>query len=91
MKYAVLQYSETKDNPNGSFTTAKEGYADNLDGAKQAFHSHCNALYGDAKLVNAVVKLVDENLDTVDQKYVEVINKEMEKQNDVELPTGDNE
>ena len=78
MKYAVLQYSETKDYPNGAFTTAKEGYADNLDGAKQAFHAHCNALYGDAKLVNAVVKLVDENLDLVEAKYIEVINHDAE-------------
>lgn len=77
MKYAVLQYSETKDNPNGAFTTAKEGFADNLDGAKQAFHAHCNDLYADKNLKHAVVKLVDENLDIVEAKYVEVINHEV--------------
>ena len=77
MKYAVLQYSETKDNPNGAFTTAKEGYVDNLDGAKQAFHAHCNDLYADKNLKHALVKLVDENLDVVEAKYVEVIEHEI--------------
>lgn len=72
MKYAVLQYSD------GNFTVPKEGYADNPDGAKQAFYSQCNALYGDKNLKHAVVKLVDENLDVVEAKYIEVIKHEAE-------------
>lgn len=70
MKYAVIQFSD------GSFTVPAEGYTDK-EKAIQAYHAHCNALFGDKNLKHCTVKLMDENLDVVEQKYIEVINREV--------------
>ena len=62
--YAVIQQV------NGAFTVKFEG--SNLDSLKYNFHSWCASLWNDSGAVNAVVKLVDGNLDVVDG-YVEFI------------------
>lgn len=64
-KYAVIQQV------NGAFTVKFEG-AD-LNSLKVNYHQWVAALWNDAGAVEAVVKIVDGNLDTVDG-YVEFIS-----------------
>ena len=64
-KYAVIQQV------NGAFTVKFEG-AD-LNGLKVNYHQWVAALWNDTGAVEAVVKIVDGNLDTVDG-YVEFIS-----------------
>ena len=61
MEYAVIKVV------NGNFAVSTE-HGDNLQGAIIAFHSLCAALWNDSAAVEAVVKVVDTNLDTVDGK-----------------------
>lgn len=56
--YAVIQQI------NGSYAVKYEGA--NLDSLKYNYHSWCAALWNDTAEVDAVVKIVDGNLDTVD-------------------------
>ena len=66
MKYAVIKCV------NGNFAIATE-HGENKEGGIIAFHNLASALWNDNSEVNATVKLVDENLDTVDG-YVEYIS-----------------
>lgn len=74
MNYAVLQA-----NAGSSFLVAKEPGSD-LDKAKLQYHQLAAALINDTSKVDAMIKLVDENLDTVDQTYQERITHEAKTQ-----------
>ncbi len=65
MKYAVIQCS------NGSFSVASE-WGDNRQGAITAWHDRCKVLWNASDVVSATVKVVDSNLETV-ENYVEHI------------------
>ena len=67
MNYAVLQA-----NAGSSFLVVKEPGSD-LEKAKFQYHQLAAALINDPGKVDATIKLVDENLDTVDEKYCERI------------------
>ena len=67
MNYAVLQA-----NAGSSFLVAKEPGSD-LERAKLQYHQLAAALINDSGKVDAMIKLVDENLDTVDAIYCERI------------------
>ena len=56
--YAVIQQS------NGAFLVKFEGA--NLNSMKYNYHNLCAQLWNDSEAIDAVVKLVDGNLDTVD-------------------------
>ena len=60
MKYAVVTVVD------GNFLIRSEW--SNKGSAIKAFHSLCAALYGDSGFSKAMVKVLDENLDTVDGK-----------------------
>jgi hypothetical protein len=74
MNYAVLQA-----NAGGSFLVAKEPGAD-LDKAKIQYHQLASALLNDSGKVDALIKLVDENLDVVGTTYQERITHEAKTQ-----------
>lgn len=65
MKYAVVTVVD------GNFLIRSEW--SNKNSAIQAFHSLCAALIGDIGFTHAMVKVLDENLDTVNGKieYIE--------------------
>ena len=60
MKYAVITVVD------GNFLIRSEW--GNKESAIQSFHSLCAALIGDTGFSTAMVKVLDENLDTVDGK-----------------------
>lgn len=66
MKYAVIQVV------NGNFTVSSE-HGENKQGGIVAFHNLSAALWNASEEVEAVVKLVDNNLDVVDE-YEEFIS-----------------
>lgn len=70
MGYAVLQATITGD--TASFAVVSE-HGSNKNAAITKFHQLAAALWNDAGAVNAVIKIVDEHLDTVDGK-VEFVN-----------------
>ncbi|MBP5595040.1 MAG: hypothetical protein J6Y02_06635 [Pseudobutyrivibrio sp.] len=72
MNYAILQA-----NRNSSFLVAKEPGAD-LEKAKLQYHQLAAALINDTGKVDALIMLVDENLNPVDGKYQERIEHEAE-------------
>ena len=59
MRYAVIQQS------NGNFLVVAET-GENKESAFVNFHSTCAALWNDPAEIDAVVKIVDSNLDTVE-------------------------
>ena len=59
MNYAVIKVV------NGNYEVASE-HGDNLIGAKTSWCTLCASLWNANEEVNAVVELVDENLDAVD-------------------------
>ena len=61
MKYAIVKVI------NGNYFVHAEGLTD-LKAAKVSFHGLCQTLWNADDVVTACVKLVDENLDTVDGK-----------------------
>ena len=69
MKYAVIAVT------NGNFNVHAEGFTDNPDAAKVSYHDYCKALWNDAETTKATVAIVDENLDVLEEKYKEEINK----------------
>lgn len=81
MKYALINVV------NGNFSVLSE-HGENLQAAKIAFHNRCSALWGDAPTLSAEVKIVDENLDTV-EGYREYIYHEpqIQQSNEVVIPT----
>lgn len=76
MKYAIVTVVD------GNFLIRSEW--SNKNSAIQAFHSLCSALIGDIGFTHAMVKVLDENLDTVDGK-MEYITHEV-----VEIPVEEN-
>jgi len=74
MNYAVLQA-----NAGSSFLVAKEPGAD-INTAKLQYHQLAAALLNDSGKVDATIKLVDENLDVVEQTYQERITHEAKAQ-----------
>jgi len=67
MKLFVVQ------NANGNMTIVSE-WANNPNGARQAFHNQCKNLWADKDTTKATVKILDEQLDTY-EGYVEHIIK----------------
>lgn len=59
MKYAVVKVV------NGSFAISTE-HGDNLKAAKIAFHNLCAALENESSVESAEVRIMDENLDCVE-------------------------
>lgn len=70
MKYAVVTVVD------GNFLVRSEW--ENKDSAIQAFHSLCVDLIGDTGFSAAMVKVLDENLDTVDGKMEYITHELME-------------
>ena len=67
MKYAIIKVI------NGNYFIHAEGITD-LASAKTQFHGLCQTLWNASDVTTATVKIVDEQLDTVDG-YKEIINK----------------
>ena len=67
MKYAVVTVVD------GNFLIRSEW--SNKNSAIQAFHSLCAALIGDIGFTHAMVKVLDENLDTVDGKIEYIVHE----------------
>lgn len=65
MKYAVVATS------NGNFSIHSE-HGTNLTAAIMEWHNYCRALWNEASVVTAEVKIMDENLDRV-EGYAEFI------------------
>lgn len=61
MRYAII------DVVNGTFNVRTE-HGENKQAALVAFHDRCKVLWNAPDVITAMVKLVDENLDTVDGK-----------------------
>lgn len=61
MKYAVVKVV------NGNFAISTE-HGENLKAAKVAFHQLCGALENADDVITAEVKIMDENLDCVEDK-----------------------
>lgn len=67
-KYDVVQ------KVNGNLVV-KSTWVDNKNGAKQAFHDVCKALYADKDTTSGVVAILDDNLDVL-EGHKEFIVKE---------------
>ena len=67
MKYAVITVVD------GNFLVRSEW--GNKDSAIQAFHNLCATLIGDTGFTRAMVKVLDENLDTVNGKTEYIIHE----------------
>lgn len=57
---------------NGNLTIVST-WADNKNGAKQAFHERCKLLYSDPDTTTGIVAILDDNLDVVDgmKEYID--------------------
>lgn len=66
MKYAVLKVTD------GNYNVHQEGFT-NVNSAKISFHQLCAALWNEPSVIKAEVKIVDENLDCVED-YKEFIS-----------------
>ena len=66
MKYAIIKCT------NGNYAVHAEGITE-LNNAKAAFHGLCQALWAAPDVITGAVRIVDENLDTV-QGYSEFIS-----------------
>lgn len=67
MKYAIIRCTDTNFAVHGEYPT--------LEAAKVAWHQYSAALWNDPGTTRAMVKIVDEQLDNV-ENYREFINKE---------------
>lgn len=67
-------------NVEGNITNVST-WVDNITGAKKAYHDRCGLLWGEKDVTNAVVILVDENMDTVDgcKEYIKKEATETER------------
>lgn len=72
MKYAIIKVV------NGNYSIDAEGITD-INSAKVTFHGLCQSLWNAPDVLTACVKIIDENLDTVED-YKEFIshNNEVE-------------
>ena len=68
MKYAIIKVI------NGNYFVHSEGIT-NVASAKVQFHGLCQTLWNASDVITAKVKIVDENLDTV-EGYQEFIHHE---------------
>lgn len=75
MKYAIIRCTDTNFAVHGEYPT--------IEAAKIAFHQFSAALWNDPGTTRAVVKIVDEQMDTV-EGYRESINKAVEQTNEPE-------
>ena len=71
MKYAIIKVI------NGNYSVHAEGIT-NLDSAKVQFHGLCQTLWNASDVITAEVKIVDENLDCVED-YKEFISHPIEE------------
>lgn len=71
MKYAIIKVI------NGNYFVHAEGITD-VASAKVQFHGLCQTLWNASDVITAKVKIVDENLDTV-EGYQEFIHHETEE------------
>lgn len=65
MKYAIIKVI------NGNYSIHAEGITD-VNSAKVNFHGLCQTLWNAPDVITACVKIIDENLDTV-EGYKEII------------------
>lgn len=70
MKYAIIKVI------NGNYSIHAEGITD-INSAKVNFHGLCQTLWNAPDVLKACVKIIDENLDTV-EGYKEVISHSAE-------------
>ena len=70
MKYAIIKVI------NGNYFVHAEGITD-LASAKTQFHGLCQTLWNASDVITAAVKIVDENLDCVED-YKEFITHQAE-------------
>jgi hypothetical protein len=70
MKYAVIKVI------NGNYFVDSEGYT-SVDAAKVQYHGVCRTLWNEPTAITAEVRIMDENLDTVED-YKEYIYHEPE-------------
>lgn len=77
MKYAIIKVI------NGNYFIHGE-YGTNLEGAKSAFHGLCQTLWNAQDVEKAMVKIVDENLDCV-ENYMEFITHGVQEQDNEDL------
>lgn len=75
MKYAIIKCTDGNFAVHGEYTT--------IEAAKVGFHSYCAALWNDPNTTKAAVKIVDEQLDCVED-YREFIHHETEQTNEPE-------
>lgn len=73
MKYAIIACTD------GNNKIEAEGITD-LDSAKKSFHHWCELLIDDKSFTYGMIKLMDENLDTVEGK-MELINRRQPEEN----------
>lgn len=59
MKYAIIKVV------NGNYSIHAEGITD-INSAKVTFHGLCQTLWNAPDVITACVKIIDENLDTVE-------------------------
>ncbi len=76
MKYAIVKVI------NGNYSVHAEGITD-VAAAKTQFHGLCQALWNAPDVATAAVKIIDENLDTV-EGYREFISHPQESGNESE-------
>ena len=69
MKYAIIKVI------NGNYFVHAEGITD-VNNAKTSYHGLCQMLWNAADVENAMVMIVDENLDCV-ERYKEFIHHEV--------------
>lgn len=72
MKYAIIKCTDTNFAVYGEYPT--------IEAAKVAWHSYCAALWNDPNTAKATVKIMDEQLDCVED-YREFIHHETEQTN----------
>lgn len=75
MKYAIIKCTDTNFAVHGEYPT--------IEAAKIAFHQFSAALWNDPNTTNAIVKIVDEQLDCA-EGYRESIHHEQEQTNESE-------
>ena len=77
MKYAIIKVV------NVNYFIHAEGIID-LPSAKTQFHGLCQSLWNASDVTTATVKIVDEQLDTVDG-YKEIINKAQAQRGEIKF------
>lgn len=71
MKYAIIKVV------NGNYSIDAEGITD-INSAKVTFHGLCQSLWNAPDVLTACVKIIDENLDTVEGYKEFITHSEVE-------------